>query len=82
MLYIVKYIQGVHILWAKYKIKNSVLAIYRNIPKFWVKYIKRKGMSLILYIYKPRKNTKIYYIQGNSNQSGQNKEKKGIIPYI
>ena len=39
-------------------------------------------MSLMLYIYKPRQNTKIYYIQENSNQSGQNKEKKVIIPYI
>ena len=79
--------KGVHIvyiskyLWAKTKNKNSVLAIYRNIPKFWAKYIKRKR-DVSNTIYKPRQNTKIPYIQGNSNQSGQNKEKKGIIPYI
>ena len=47
-LYIGKYIYGVHILWEKYKIKNSVLAIYIE----------------------------------TSLNSGQNKEKKGIIPYI
>ena len=77
--------KGVHIvyiskyLWAKTKNKNSVLAIYRNIPKFWAKYIKRKR-DVSNTIYKPRQNTKIPYIYREIAISlGKTKKRKGLF---